>query len=142
MRIFSPEIEGFLRLIRSMPVAKLCKILNLPTFTVHTADLPTWILFPRSSKILSHFGFENPSSFDEKCDCSSKHKKYGIKPSQLTQALTLGFKSQHNIIKISSLFNHSTPKSCLFSFCLDFSYPLNSWSTWMLSWKAQEFEGF
>ena len=87
--------------------------------------------------------FENPSSFDENYDCSSKQKNW-IKPSQLTQALRLGF-------KIPSLFNHSTPKSCPFSFCLDFSYPLNSWwfdtpalppLTWMLPRKAQEFEGF
>lgn len=98
--------------------------------TCRPADLPTWTLFPRSSKILSHLSLRIQVLLMKNAIAHRNTKKNGIKFSQLTQALTLGFKSQHNIniIKISSLFNHSTPKSCPFSFCLDFSYPLNSWS--------------
>ena len=89
-----------------------------PRFTVQPADLPLDPV-PTFFEDLATLGFENPSSVDENYDCASKQKNW-IKPSQLTQALRLGF-------KIPSLFNHSTPKSCPFSFCLDFSYPLNSW---------------
>lgn len=117
--------------------------------TCRPADLPTWIPFPRSSKILPHLSLRI-----QKNTIAHRSKKNWIKPSQLTQALTLGFKSQHNIniIKISSLFNHSSPPSRVLSLSVwtflthsilghltpQLSPPL----TWMLPWKAQEFEGF